>query len=96
MAEIPSKEERQKADAPLAELELRLAPNPAQGQVEVLPTQPMDKASYKVYDANGQQALSGMLSGMSKTLDISALVPGVYSFCLMRGREMIVSSLVVR
>lgn len=85
----------EKALRPLEELTLQLAPNPTSDQLTVHLSASIDQCTFDVYDAQGRSAMHGTLQGDTKVIDVSALRPGLYNFCLVRGAEMMVRGFIV-
>lgn len=82
-------------ERPLEAIDLHLFPNPAGDHVTITLSGAVDLATYDVYDAQGRSVLTGRLQGDRTDIDLGGAPAGLYNFCLVRGREMLVRPFVV-
>ncbi|HMX40614.1 MAG TPA: T9SS type A sorting domain-containing protein, partial [Saprospiraceae bacterium] len=57
---------------------LRVAPNPAKGQFEVLTDRPLESGTAILTDLNGRQIGTWPMSGASLSINCSGISPGIY------------------
>ncbi|MBS1581430.1 MAG: T9SS type A sorting domain-containing protein [Bacteroidetes bacterium] len=79
----------------LEPLALQLFPNPATDRITIALTTAIDQATYDLYDGQGRRVRNGAFTGDRLELDLGGIPAGLYNFCLVRGDEMLVRSLVV-
>ena len=87
-------------DSTIAEVKkhLQIFPNPTSDQITVSGTLPdeVEDLSLIVFNSSGQTLYADIYSGTEKSIDVSALVPGMYLLeCVVRDESKVVYKIIV-
>lgn len=82
----------QTGKGPLEEAELSVFPNPANTNITLQLSIPIDKGTVEVIDSQGRVWASGSITGTTTNVDVSALASGSYFIRVRTGEDMLISS----